>query len=74
MPVLHLLPSTQTWCVIILLIKNYSMQYGTFTPCVLNYVPAYMGMTHSQLPQNNSNLPLPFFDGNQPIVLLDKIY
>ena len=29
-----------------------------------------MGFTRSPLPQNNGNLPLPFFGGNYPIVLL----
>ena len=33
-----------------------------------------MGFTRSPLPQNNGNLPLPFFGGNDPIVLLDNIY
>ena len=33
-----------------------------------------MGITRSTLPQNNGNLPLPFFGGNFPIVLLDNIY
>ena len=31
-----------------------------------------MGFTRSPLPQNNGNLPLPFFGGNYPIVLLDN--
>ena len=35
---------------------------------------AYMGFTHSLLPLNNGNLPLPFFGGDYPIVLLDNIY
>ena len=34
----------------------------------------YMLITHSPLPRNNGNLPLPFFGGNSPIVLLDNIY
>ena len=33
-----------------------------------------MGFTRSPLPQNNGNLTLPFFGGNDPIVLLDNIY
>ena len=33
-----------------------------------------MGITRSTLPQNNGNLPLPFFGGNYPIVLLNNIY
>ena len=33
-----------------------------------------MGITCSTLPQNNDNLPLPFFNGNCPIVLLVNIY
>ena len=33
-----------------------------------------MGFTRSPLPQNNGNLPLPFFGGNCPIVLLNNIY
>ena len=35
---------------------------------------AKMRFTRSPLPQNNGNLPLPFFGGNYPIVLLDNIY
>ena len=35
---------------------------------------SYMGINHSPLPQNNGNLPLPFFGGNHPIVILDNIY
>ena len=31
-------------------------------------------ITHYTLPWNNSNLTLPFFDGNFTIVLLDNIY
>ena len=34
----------------------------------------YMEITRSPLPQNNSNLPLPFFCCNYPIFLLDNIY
>ena len=33
-----------------------------------------MGITRSTLPRNNGNLPLPFFCGNYPIVLLNNIY
>ena len=33
-----------------------------------------MGFTRSPLSQNNGNLPLPFFGGNYPNVLLDNIY
>ena len=33
-----------------------------------------MGITRSTLPRNNGNLPLPFFGGNYPIVLLNNIY
>ena len=33
-----------------------------------------MAITRYTLLQNNGNLPLPFFGGNYPIVLLDKIY
>ena len=33
-----------------------------------------MKITCSPLPQNNGNLPLPFFGGNYPIVLLENIY
>ena len=33
-----------------------------------------MGITHYPLPKNNVNLPLPFFGGSYPIVLLDNIY
>ena len=33
-----------------------------------------MVITHSTLPQKNGNLPLTFFGGNQPIVLLNNIY
>ena len=33
-----------------------------------------MGITCSPLPKNNGNLPLPFFGGKYPIVLLDNIY
>ena len=32
-----------------------------------------MGITCYPLPQNNCDLPLPFFGGNFPIVLLDNI-
>ena len=32
-----------------------------------------MGFTRSPLPQNNGSLPLPFFCGNYPIVLLYNI-
>ena len=35
---------------------------------------AYMVMTRFPLPQNNGNLPLPFFGGNYPIIILDNIY
>ena len=35
---------------------------------------AYIGFTHSLLPQNNGNLPLSFIGGDYPIVLLDNIY
>ena len=35
---------------------------------------AYIGITCSPLPQNNDNLPVPFFRGNCPIVLLCNIY
>ena len=34
----------------------YMSQYVTFVP--------YVGITRSPLPQNNGNLPLPFFGGN----------
>ena len=34
----------------------------------------WMVITRSLLPQNNVNLPLPFFGGNFPIVILDNIY
>ena len=33
-----------------------------------------MGITRSTLPRNNGNLPLPFFGGNYPIVLLNNMY
>ena len=33
-----------------------------------------MGIIHSPLPQNIGNLNLPFFGGNDPIVLLENIY
>ena len=36
--------------------------------------PPLMGITRSTLPQNNVNLPLPFFGSNYPIVLLNNIY
>ena len=39
-----------------------------------HYKWAYMGFTRSPLPRNSGNLPLPFFGGNYPIVLLDNIY
>ena len=35
---------------------------------------SYMGIDCSPLPQNNGNLPLPFFGGNDPIVHLENIY
>ena len=35
---------------------------------------AYMRIILSTLPQNNGNLPLPFFCGKYPIVLLGNIY
>ena len=34
---------------------------------------SYMGINRSTLPQNNGNLPLPFFGGNCTIVLLNNI-
>ena len=34
----------------------------------------YMGFTRYPLPQNNGNLPLPFFDGNYPNFLIYNIY
>ena len=34
---------------------------------------AQMGITHSTLPRNNGNLPLPFFGGNYTIVPLDNV-
>ena len=45
-------------------------------PCHLVVVgwEAQMGFIRSLLPQNNGNLPLPFFGGNYPIVLLYSIY
>ena len=33
-----------------------------------------MGITRSTLPQNNGNLPLPFFGVNYPIFLLGDMY
>ena len=33
-----------------------------------------MEITRSTLPQNIGNLPLPFFGGNYPIVLLNNMY
>ena len=33
-----------------------------------------MGITHSPLPQNSGNLPLPFFGGILSVFLLDNIY
>ena len=33
---------------------------------------SYMGITRSTLPQNNGNLPLPFFFGNYPLVCLNN--
>ena len=35
---------------------------------------AYLVITRSTVPQNNGNLPLPFFGGNYPTVLLNNIY
>ena len=35
---------------------------------------AHMAITCSTLAQNNGNLPLSFFGGNYPIVLLNNIY
>ena len=32
-----------------------------------------MGIARSILPQNNVNFPLPFFNGNYPIIILDNI-
>ena len=40
---------------------------------ITRYLP-YMGFTRSPLPQNIGNLPLPFFGGNYPFVLLNNIY
>ena len=37
-------------------------------------VGAQIGITCSPLPLNNGNLPLPFFGGNYPIVLLNDTY
>ena len=34
----------------------------------------YIGITCYPLPQNNDNLPLPFFGGNYPIFIIDNIY
>ena len=39
-----------------------------------SYYISLMVITHSPLPQNNGNLPLPFFCYNYPIVLLYNIY
>ena len=36
--------------------------------------PEYMGINRSLLSQNNGNLPLPFFGGNDLICLLNNIY
>ena len=33
-----------------------------------------MIITYFLLPKNSSNLPLPFFGGNYPIILLGDIY
>ena len=33
----------------------------------LSYLGAWMGITRSTLPQNNGDLYLPFFCGNDPI-------
>ena len=40
----------------------------------VHILPPYIGNTCSTLPQNDGNLPLPFFGGNYPIFLLDNIY
>ena len=46
----------------------------TDTATVSTISVTYMGFTRSPLPQDIGNLPLPFFGGNYPIVLLNNIY
>ena len=41
---------------------------------IIHYMWTYIGITCSSLPQNNGNLPSPFFGGNYPIFILDIIY
>ena len=38
------------------------------------WVRPWKGIACSPLPQNNGNLPLPFFGGEYPIILLDNMY
>ena len=51
----------------------YTRKSGT-VPVEDRVCAPYMGFTRSPLPRNNCNLPLPYFGGNYPIVLLDNIY
>ena len=46
----------------------------TYIPFVLDFMDNFGGFTRSPLPRNIGNLPLPFFGGNYPIVLLYNIY
>ena len=39
-----------------------------------NHKITYMGINRSPLPQNNGNLPLPFFGDSHPIIILYQIY
>ena len=56
------------------ILSVFDMIYNVFCLKTVREKPLYMGITRYTLPQNNGNLPLPFFVGSYPIVLLNNIY
>ena len=51
-----------------------NVKFGRVNYFHMGLPEVYMGITRSPLPQNNGNLPLPFFGGNYPIFILDSVY
>ena len=46
----------------------FAAQLTIFSISILLFLRPWMRIICSPLPQNNGNLPLPFFDGNYPII------